>query len=73
MYQPRERYNAKARQSTAGPSHKKGKKKSLSGSKSDPASSDPNAAIHVPKTKDDKDLDRKEKLRQEVSKDHFHR
>ncbi|KAF8917814.1 P-loop containing nucleoside triphosphate hydrolase protein [Mucidula mucida] len=58
---PRERHNAKARQSTAG-SRKKGKMRKHSS----PTDVDPNAAILVPKTAEERELDRKEKLRQEL-------
>ncbi|KAJ3895464.1 P-loop containing nucleoside triphosphate hydrolase protein [Lentinula edodes] len=64
---PRERYNAKARQATAGGSKKKGKV-----GKRDPRindktqDSDPNALFHTPKTNEEKELDRKEKLKQEL-------
>lgn len=63
----RERYNAKARQATAGGSKKKGKvgkrKPHIDDKTQD---SDPNALFHTPKTNEEKELDRKEKLKQEV-------
>lgn len=60
---PRERYNARARQSTAG-SHKK--KKSKKGeSQADPPQ-EANPLIHVPKSEEQREEDRKEKLKQEV-------
>lgn len=64
---PRERYNAKARQATAGGSKKKGKigKRNLHINDKTP-DSDPNALFHTPKTNEEKELDRKEKLKQEV-------
>lgn len=60
---PRERYNAKARQATAGGSKKKGKI-----IRNQPAgdTSEANVLFHTPKTKEEKELDRKEKLKQEV-------
>lgn len=59
----RERYNAKARSSSAG-SHKKGKRKEKSSDASQ--QQDPNADIVVPKSADQKNEERKERLRQEV-------
>ncbi|KAH8104549.1 P-loop containing nucleoside triphosphate hydrolase protein [Cristinia sonorae] len=70
MNRTRERFNAKARQSTAGSSHKK--KKRTKASTEDPADrpseaySDPNAEIIVPKSEEAKEADRKERLRQEL-------
>ncbi|KAF9077697.1 P-loop containing nucleoside triphosphate hydrolase protein [Rhodocollybia butyracea] len=60
---PRERHNAKARQSSAGGSKKKGAVK-----KNQPTddSANPNALFHTPKTKEEKESDRKEKLKQEL-------
>jgi ATP-dependent RNA helicase DHX37/DHR1 len=58
---PRERFNAKARQSTAG-SHKKQKQKQ---SKSDTV--DPNEEVYIPKTNEEKESDRKQKLKQQAS------
>ena len=55
-------HNAKARQSTAG-SRKKGKKPQKTKSTDQ---YDPNAAIIVPKSEEQKELDRRERLRQEV-------
>ena len=57
-----ERHNAKARQSSAG-AHKKKKRAKVT---NEAANEDPNALIVVPKSEAQKDLDRKEKLRQEV-------
>lgn len=62
---PREKFNSKARQSTAGPSKKKGKNKTASSGAADSAP-DPNAEILVPKTKEEQLLQKKEKLRAEV-------
>ena len=64
----RQRYNAKARQSTVGGSShkKKGKRKSLDPLGQDVPEVDPNAEIVVPKSEEQKELDRREKLRQEV-------
>lgn len=64
----RESYNAKARGSTAGGSRKKGKPKKKSQASQSQASveSDPNASIITPKSEEEKDKDRKEKLLQEV-------
>ena len=64
MHQPRLGYNAKARGSTAG-GKKKGKRTSqASGTTSEQA--DPNAAIHVPKTMGVKEMERRERMKQEV-------
>ena len=63
-----ERHNAKARQSTSGP-RKKGKRKrdkSLRTLDNGADAFDPNAEIIVPKSKDVKDLEKKEKLLKEV-------
>ncbi|KAL4251928.1 hypothetical protein ABKN59_002637 [Abortiporus biennis] len=69
------RYNAKARQSSAGgSSHKKKGKRKQKGEDEDTTVvgvgerfiSDPNADIIVPKSQEQKELDRKEKLRQEL-------
>ncbi|KAJ7250874.1 P-loop containing nucleoside triphosphate hydrolase protein [Mycena haematopus] len=66
MSQPRrEKFNSKARQSTAGPSKKKGKK--TASSAVDDSVHDPNADIIVPKTKEDLLLQKKEKLRAELA------
>ena len=64
----RQRYNAKARQSAVGGSShkKKGKRKSLDPLNQDISEVDPNAEIVVPKSEEPKELDRREKLRQEV-------
>ena len=60
----RVRFNAKARSSTAGSFHKKkGKRKETSGVS---GQTDPNAEIVVPKSEDQKNEERKERLRQEV-------
>lgn len=65
----RERFNSMARQSIAGESHKKkgkGKSRSSTHAESLPTDQDPNVDILVPKTKEEKELDRKEKMRLEV-------
>ncbi|KAK0464536.1 P-loop containing nucleoside triphosphate hydrolase protein [Desarmillaria tabescens] len=58
---PRERHNAKSRQSTAG-SRKKGKRKRQDVTEI----GDANALIHVPKTNEERELTRREKLKQEL-------
>lgn len=58
-------YNAKGRQSTSG-SRKKGKRRAQAGNPTQPEF-DPNASIVVPKSEEQKELDRRERLRQEVS------
>ncbi|KAG7443024.1 P-loop containing nucleoside triphosphate hydrolase protein [Guyanagaster necrorhizus] len=58
---PRERHNAKSRQSTAG-SRKKGKRKH----RDEAETGDANALIHVPKTNEERELTRREKLKQEL-------
>lgn len=65
MDRSRQRYNARARQSTAGSHKKKGKRKSKQIDQSEQP--DPNAEIVMPKMLEQKELDRKEKLREEVS------
>src|SRR5258708_563789 len=61
---PRESYNSKARQSTAG-TRKKGKRKRVSRSEvEEPANC--NADIITTKTKEEKEIERREKLLQEV-------
>ncbi|KAH9841541.1 P-loop containing nucleoside triphosphate hydrolase protein [Rhodofomes roseus] len=64
----RQRYNAKARQSTVGGSShkKKGKRKAKDTQDHDVQEENPNAEIVVPKSSEQKELDRKEKLRQEL-------
>jgi ATP-dependent RNA helicase DHX37/DHR1 len=62
----REKFNSKARQSTAGPSKKKGKK--AASNTVDATVHDPNADIIVPKTKEELLLQKKEKLRAEVDR-----
>lgn len=64
----RQRYNAKARQSTVGGSshQKKGKRKPQDSTNQDASEPDPNAEIVVLKSEEQKDLDRREKLREEV-------
>lgn len=63
MIRTRERYNAKARQSTAG-THKK--KRAKVAHDATTAEDDPNALIVVPKTEAEKELDKKEQLKQQV-------
>ncbi|THH01498.1 hypothetical protein EW026_g1188 [Hermanssonia centrifuga] len=60
----RERHNAKARQSTAG--QRKKRKHSTGAASLDPEH-DPNAVIIVPKSEAQKELDRRERLRQELA------
>ncbi|KAJ7044117.1 P-loop containing nucleoside triphosphate hydrolase protein [Mycena alexandri] len=60
-----EGFNRKARQSTAGPSRKKGKKKASN--RVPDSAPDPNAEILVPKTKEEQLLQKKEKLRAELA------
>ena len=63
----REAYNAKARGSTAGGSRKKGKaKKKTRAEQNGEEQIDPNAAIITPKTEESREIERKEKLLQEV-------
>jgi len=63
MSHAREQFNAKARQSSAG-SRRKSKRKRVEGQPV--GEDDPNKSILVPKTKEQKEQERKEKLRQEV-------
>jgi ATP-dependent RNA helicase DHX37/DHR1 len=63
MNAPREKHNAKARQSTAG-QRKKGKRKASSTIKE--PDHDPNAEIIALKSEEQKELDRRERLRQDV-------
>ena len=65
MNSARERHNAKARQSTAG-QRKKGKRKGLSATTKEP-DYDANSEIIVPKSQEQKEVDRRERLKQEVS------
>jgi ATP-dependent RNA helicase DHX37/DHR1 len=67
MSQIQKNFNAKARASTAG-SRKKGKlkRKRNEGQPAQIEEDDPNASILIPKTKEQKDQERREKLRQEV-------
>lgn len=65
----RQGYNAKARQSTAG-SRKKGKRKAKVPEATEPAQ-DPNAEVISRKSDEQKELDRKERLRQEVRPTYF--
>ncbi|EMD39965.1 hypothetical protein CERSUDRAFT_92451 [Gelatoporia subvermispora B] len=65
MDRNRQRFNAKARQSTAGASHKKkARRKTQDATAADQP--DPNAEIVAPKSEEQKELDRKEKLKQEL-------
>ena len=65
MDRSRLRFNAKARQSVAGSHKRKGRQSKLPNHAEEP--SDPNAEIVVSKTEEERELDRKEKLKQEVS------
>lgn len=58
----RERYNAKARGSTAG-GKKKGKRPIFT---QDKDAEDPNAAIHVPKSEQVREMEKREKMKAEV-------
>lgn len=60
----REKHNAKARQSTAG-QRKKGKRKANTSLLKEPEH-DPNVEVIVPRSEEQKELDRKERLKQEV-------
>lgn len=64
----RQRYNAKARQSTVGGSShkKKGKRKTQQPLSQDAPEVNPNAEIVAPKSEEQKEQDRREKLREEV-------
>ena len=63
----REAYNAKARGSTTGGSRKKGKaKKKTRAEQNGEEQIDSNAAIITPKTEESREIERKEKLLQEV-------
>lgn len=64
MHQPRVGYNDKARGSTAG-GKKKGKRRSQPSAASSPQV-DPNATIHVPKTMEERQTEKKERMKQEV-------
>lgn len=64
MHRPRERYNAKARQSST--SHKKRRRKTNDPNDPQTQDVDVNADIIVPKSQEKKELDRKERLKQEV-------
>ncbi|KAF8967048.1 P-loop containing nucleoside triphosphate hydrolase protein [Flammula alnicola] len=64
---PRESYNAKARLSTAGGSRKKGKPKKKSQSEQPEPQIDSNASIIAPKSKENKESERKERLLQELA------
>lgn len=67
MYRPRERHNAKARQSTTDSHKKKSERNKSSASDSvEVPELDVNAEVITPKTQEQKELDRKEKLKQEV-------
>ncbi|KAF8895535.1 P-loop containing nucleoside triphosphate hydrolase protein [Infundibulicybe gibba] len=67
MNRHQEGFNAKARQSTAG-SRKKGKRQKKTRTEENLVDvSDPNVSIHIPKTKAEKDQERKEKLKHEIA------
>ena len=65
MSHTREKFNTKARQSAAGPSRKKSKQKNRTEDASQ-VQIDPNVTIYVPKTREEKEQEKKEKLRKEV-------
>ncbi|TFK40653.1 P-loop containing nucleoside triphosphate hydrolase protein [Crucibulum laeve] len=68
MSHVRERYNAKARGSTAGGgSKKKGKQRKQNAVDVSEVTADPNARIVIAKTKEEKEKERKEKLLEELS------
>lgn len=64
MHHTRERHNAKARQSTAG-QRKKGKRKAGSTDTREP-DHDSNLEIIIPKSEEQKELDRRDRMKQEV-------
>ena len=67
MNRSRIRYNAKARRSSAAPKKKKrNNSETKPGSDFDVDTPDPNVTIHTPRTKEQKENDKKERLRQEV-------
>jgi ATP-dependent RNA helicase DHX37/DHR1 len=59
------RFNAKARKSSAGPS-KRRRRDDDNDTIDPPDAVDPNAEIFVPRTKEEKEMDKKERLRLEV-------
>ena len=72
MNHTRVKYNAKARRSTAGSgSKKKAKQPRTQDGDSNSKPLDPNAIIHIPRTKEEKEDDRKDRLRQEVCSEAF--
>lgn len=64
MHQPRVGYNAKARGSTAG-GKKKGKRKNPTPGTT-LEQTDSNGAIYVPRTTEEKEMERRERMKQEV-------
>jgi ATP-dependent RNA helicase DHX37/DHR1 len=60
MHQPRVGYNDRARGSTAG-GKKKGKRRSQPSEQTDP-----NVTIHVPKTTEERQMEKKERMKQDV-------
>jgi len=64
MHQPRLGYNAKARGSTVGGKKKRKRRGQTSGVTLEQG--DPNATIHVPKTTEEKEMEKKERMKQEV-------
>jgi ATP-dependent RNA helicase DHX37/DHR1 len=66
MNTPRARFNARARQSSAGESSHKKRKRVVPPLDPKNVNHDPNVEIIKPKTKEDKELDRRERLKQEV-------
>ncbi|KAF7982902.1 hypothetical protein HWV62_25164 [Athelia sp. TMB] len=65
VHQPRVGYNDKARGSVAG-GRKKGKRHSKT-SAPPTEQSDPNVIIHIPKSSEEKDLERRERVKQELA------
>jgi ATP-dependent RNA helicase DHX37/DHR1 len=65
MREPRQRHNAKARQSSAGPSRKKGKR-TAAVSEAFHEEPDSNAEVFISKSKEQKDAERRERLQQEL-------
>lgn len=63
---PRVRHNARARQATAGSSSHKNRKRKRDADPNTLAEENPNAEIIAFKTQVDKDLHRKDRIRQEV-------
>lgn len=67
MHRPRVGYNDKARGSTTGGKKKRKRRHQPSAVASlEKLEVDPNVMIHLPKTKEERDLERKERVKQEV-------